>query len=59
MLSLKDVRSLPARVATFRNCSIFSIYHLMTFFVILNKKNHVARNNSYYFDFALIGGSED
>ncbi|EJK88485.1 hypothetical protein UUU_36780 (plasmid) [Klebsiella pneumoniae subsp. pneumoniae DSM 30104 = JCM 1662 = NBRC 14940] len=34
---------MPARVATFRNWSILSIYHLMTFFVILNKKHHVAR----------------
>ncbi|MBL2607639.1 hypothetical protein ELK16_32505, partial [Klebsiella pneumoniae] len=40
-------------VATFRNCSILSIYHLMTFFVILNKKCHVARKKSYCFDFAL------
>lgn len=31
IFSLKDVRSLPARVATFRNCSILSIHHLMTF----------------------------
>ncbi|HBX5439381.1 TPA: hypothetical protein MH430_26945 [Klebsiella pneumoniae] len=30
-----------------------SIHHLMTFFVILNKKSHVARKKSYCFDFAL------
>ncbi|ECE0917770.1 hypothetical protein AH786_23660 [Salmonella enterica subsp. enterica] len=40
-------------MATFRNCSIFSIHHLMTFFVILNKKHHVASKKSYCFDFAL------
>ncbi|HAH4700432.1 TPA: hypothetical protein HH138_002629 [Escherichia coli] len=50
---------MPARVATFRNWSILSIYHLMTFFVILNKKHHVARKKSDCFDFALNrGGGE-
>ncbi|AUA54255.1 hypothetical protein B8049_07840 [Klebsiella pneumoniae] len=40
-------------MATFRNCSILSIHHLMTFFVILNKKSHVASKKSCCFDFAL------
>ncbi|AZH52384.1 hypothetical protein CI629_18690 [Klebsiella pneumoniae subsp. pneumoniae] len=43
-------------MATFRNCSILSIHHLMTFFVILNKKSHVASKNSCCFDFALNKG---
>ncbi|EAA1523998.1 hypothetical protein DOH12_23625 [Salmonella enterica subsp. enterica] len=43
-------------MATFRNCSIFFIYHPMTFFVILNKKRHVASKRLYCFDFALDRG---